>query len=906
MSELEASDFEEFFGELHNDGQRKPLAPLPWQRRLARKVCEGNWPAFIDLPTASGKTACLDIAVFALAVQAALEPAQRTIGRRIFFVVNRRVIVDEAHQRATKIAAGLARAIEESPPNSILRRVAEALRQVSGHSDAPPLDAVVLRGGIVRDNRWTRSITQPTIVTSTIDQVGSRLLFRGYGVSPEAAPIHAALIAHDSTILLDEAHISQPFVETLQAFRRYRGESWATEAIRTGFHFVQLTATPGHVEGDVFRLADEDRRHPVLIARHDRVKPVGLHVAHKVRGNRAMGELATELVAKAIDLQQGQPKTVAIVVNRVATAREVYKRLHDHFQPGERFETSPAEIHLAIGRMRAIDRDELTRAIQSRVSTACAAMAVVNRPLFVVATQCLEVGADFDFDSMVCECASIDALRQRFGRLNRGGREIDARGWIVIRADQTEGDDPIYGPALANTWQWLLSAGSEAIVDFGINALSSQLHGVDISSLMAPRASAPVMFPAYLDAWIQTSPRPTPDPDVSLFLHGPQRSEPDVIVCWRDDLGTDEDLWLETVGLCPPSSPECMPVPIGVVRAWLTQQDRSDVEDSDLLDVFAVGESEEETQQIRRPALVWRGAERSKLLRSTDDLRPGDTIVLPVPADIDGEKAWNVFGHIPADAPKDVADKAYRLSRGRAILRLRPDLIAGWGDSEAVEQLREWLADPNVNLRRREIRDLLKDAADHAPPDSQGVVETLRLLADEKYGLEDDRYPDGKGIVLRTRRRVPPPGSTAIRPTIDDILPAIDDGEDETSRVSRENPIPLAEHLRHVREELDAVISLLPMCKWAAALQCAADLHDWGKADERFQALLINGDRIDAGAQRTLWAKSARMPATREQRRQARDAWCRSAAVRRRGASAGLTSDCGAPRPRAPICPCGP
>ena len=80
MSNLGASDFEQFFLELHE------REPFPWQTRLAAQVCSSGWPKVIDLPTASGKTACIDIALFALAVRGHEAP------RRIFFVVDRGLI----------------------------------------------------------------------------------------------------------------------------------------------------------------------------------------------------------------------------------------------------------------------------------------------------------------------------------------------------------------------------------------------------------------------------------------------------------------------------------------------------------------------------------------------------------------------------------------------------------------------------------------------------------------------------------------------------------------------------------------------------------------------------------------------------------------------------------------------
>ena len=59
----------------------------------------GHWPDVLDLPTGAGKTAALDIAMFHLALEAAKRQARRA-PVRIAFIVDRRLIVDDAFARA--------------------------------------------------------------------------------------------------------------------------------------------------------------------------------------------------------------------------------------------------------------------------------------------------------------------------------------------------------------------------------------------------------------------------------------------------------------------------------------------------------------------------------------------------------------------------------------------------------------------------------------------------------------------------------------------------------------------------------------------------------------------------------------------------------------------------------------
>jgi CRISPR-associated endonuclease/helicase Cas3 len=71
---------------------------------------EGRWPSLLDLPTGTGKTATVDVAVFHLALDADVPARERKAPRRIVMVVDRRTVVDQAFERAKKIADAVTKA----------------------------------------------------------------------------------------------------------------------------------------------------------------------------------------------------------------------------------------------------------------------------------------------------------------------------------------------------------------------------------------------------------------------------------------------------------------------------------------------------------------------------------------------------------------------------------------------------------------------------------------------------------------------------------------------------------------------------------------------------------------------------------------------------------------------------
>ncbi len=899
---LTIDDFPGFFEAVNG------FVPFSWQERAVREVYDridsGSSPCFpslFDLPTGSGKTSLIDIAVFLLALEGTKEPKERSVPRRIVFVVDRRVVVDQAHEHGCHLVGCLA---SEQPADPIVGKVAAALRNYAVDSPSgvapPPMLATVLRGGIVRDEQWARRPDVPTVITSTVDQVGSRLLFRGYGLSKGMQPIHAGLLGADTLFLLDEVHLARPFADTLKAIRGYQ-DTWPEVGGPRRWNMCELSATPGTETDDAFSLESVAELDPVqdavLVRRLVASKPVELPEPVKVSGTdrgKANHDFATALVDAAEGHRlSAHVRNVAIVVNRVDTAVATHKLLDDR-----RDEGGPEAV-LLTGRMRPWDRDRIVSETLRHLTTR-SALADNHRAVTVVATQCIEAGADLDFDALVTEAASIDALIQRFGRVDRGGVLADADtpapGSILVRSTDVKGDDdPVYGASMANTWHALRRLDA---VDFGFDRLPGGFLGDPL--LRAKTQHAPLLFPGHLDSWVQTSPRPDPDPDPKFWLHGDVDADLDVTIVWRADLTRellkaataqgqpDEDeptsallAVRQLVVAAPPCALESVAVPLSAARAWLRGGEAVAVADVDAPGVTGYAAAKAPDREL---AVRFRGDESEVVSargRRGDghlghgSIRPGD--ILMVPSNYGGlgnHGSWDVASE---ERVTDLTEVAQATQRRRVVLRITDGTMTGWKPEQGephevraawdgvVQDLAE-PTDPDVSMGGV-LGDWIGANLHRLEP---GPREAALLLADElaKHGGELGRIdldsvhwvPEGSAGAhwfVASMAATPAMRDQIVDALAGDPRQSGEDGEagggastvdsePETSSFTAVE-VPLDDHLCGVGAWADA---LARNCGLSAELvqdvHLAGRLHDLGKADPRFQVMLHRGDVVAA------------------------------------------------------------
>jgi CRISPR-associated endonuclease/helicase Cas3 len=850
VSALGPDEFSAFFEAVHG------YKPFPWQLRLAKEVVTtGKWPPLLDLPTSSGKTASIDIAVFHLACEADRGPERRA-PLRILFVVDRRIVVDEASRRAKKIAETLS-SIKQRKKHPVLAKIARRLAILSGDLN-DPLAVVRLRGGAPQEVDWVRSPAQPLVAVSTVDQVGSRLLFRGYGVSPRMWPVHAGLVGSDALWLLDEVHLSRPLEETLDAIQAGHpsesGDCSIAERTRLApFWMVKLSATPGEKPPGTFRLDGKDHADKLLKTRLAARKIASIAT---IEGEAAdvFAEHALRLAGIAVNAtpQKGRQREaveagpsapvsrIAVVLNRVDLARRTFERVSQSLRDLEK----DADVILVTGRIRPLDRDRILKKLEPLLASP--ERREPNKPIFVIATQCIEAGADLDFDALVTEIAPLDALRQRFGRLDRlGTRHFETFARILCPKRRPTKDNDwaaiarIYGDTAYETKLWLESLGEE--VDFGINHFQATLDAVareQIERMLAPRRHAPVLLPTYAELWTTTSPAPPATPEPALFLHGPGIS-PDVQIIWRADIDPEDmDAAATSLQLCPPSSLEALPVPIWVARRWLRHQS----EEAETADV-------PERDPDERGEVDSRGRPCLRLTQSSnhDDrwrpsyaggLRPGDLIAVPFSYGGCDEWGWNPASK---NAVHDLGLEAHYLQRLRGAVRVTfatlADALSGEQESDSSTVSDVWrrvaglVEDAGDEIDAELVRTILA-AMEDLPNNWRTMLEGMsgRRLSVTFY--DDDNRT--RGFIIFAQKRLMPGLLGELEESTEDGEEAITDRDDSwATGVS----VRLVDHLDHVKAKASTFAYCAgldePMTKLVAL---AAQFHDLGKADIRFQA----------------------------------------------------------------------
>ena len=144
----------------------------------------------------------------------------------------------------------------------------------------------------------------------------------------------------------------------------------------------------------------------------------------------------------------------------------------------------------------------------------------INLPSWV-ATQAIEVGADFSFHALVTECAPggqpAAEVRADWTAAEHGRNKQAARPAPWILGPKTvvgsKKPDPIYGQSVRETWKELASRYKDEQLDVGPMALQDFPN-----SATAPRPHAPLLLKTHVDAWVQTKPEPVVQPSIDWFF----------------------------------------------------------------------------------------------------------------------------------------------------------------------------------------------------------------------------------------------------------------------------------------------------------------------------------------------------------------------------------------------------
>ena len=767
--------FREFYKAIN---QREPF---PWQSRLASHIAStGKWYKEIGVPTGLGKTACLDIAVWWLATQADYIPSERTAPTRIWWVVNRRLLVDSTYEHALKIKKVLndPETLEHKlsgRDQKVLSVVGERLRSIAGYSEAEPLQVIRLRGGIASSRPNVPS--QPAIILSTLPMYGSRLLFRGYGSSQGMRSIDAAMAGTDSLILLDEAHLTPHLSALCSAIAQCMPDiDVIPNKVRSGPILVQLTATGERFGENRFTLEDEDAKHMVIRKRLDAVKLLDLQVKAK-KDENYLADAAIDKLENA-----STPSACIVFVNTPKAARKVFTRLKKRMKHDE--------VLLLTGRVRELEAEQIRQRILHPIDGMIESSDTHGgreRHCIVVATQTLEVGADIDAEYLVTEQCGVRALTQRLGRLNRFGRFNHATAvYVHMPSDMrtsTEDFWPVYGTEpknLLNRLRNLVDTSEE--VNLSPGSIGDTLGPPDEDPGRAPELLSGILW-----EWVKTSSSPRGEAPVEPYFSGIRGSQKLVSIIWRAHIPQENArLWPRA------ADQESIDVPISDVREVL----KDDLEDDGVIRLGSDGITIERASR----------------------LRPGDQIVLPIDRGLMDEFGWN------PEATDTVRDMSL-INHGLPL------------DAEAIGRICDIPAAQMQEILEIVLNQFADDDTEIDPEEQINAVHKVRSIIKQTSPPNWDREKWLSFVDSLNSQIIKPRGEVPRLPVIEPKSDIPIDDLDERSLASVATE--LAQHNEAVGDFAKQMCTCIGIrSDLADVIERAGRLHDIGKADQRFQRWL--------------------------------------------------------------------
>jgi CRISPR-associated endonuclease/helicase Cas3 len=445
------------------------------------------------------------------------------------------------------------------------------LKKALGFSDDQSLPISTLRGQFVDNREWLDNPSVPAIIVGTVDMIGSRLLFEGYGVSRKMRPYHAGLLGVDTLFVLDEAHLVPPFEHLLRAIvtdSAFRPRDQCAMRDIPPIKLLSLSATRlarNTNNSVVFKLTRDDFKHPVASKR--------LNAKKWIRFDRLQaGQKLEETAAThAWTLTGNGSKPVRVLI--YSDSREVVQNIKgiiEQLAKGKKNAGSCSvsiETELFVGARRVFERDQARERLKS-LGFIAGGNVEITHPVFLFATSAGEVGVDLDADHMICDLVTWERMVQRLGRVNRRG---DGEANIVVIVEQEPKPDKKQQAALAKrargakldetetkriqTFEKLMdewksrqtliqrlpenSHGSYDASPMALNQLNNRsLTDPTLREILCkattPEPLRPEITRALVDAWAMTSlEKHTGRPEIQPWLRGWIEEEPMTAVVWR-------------------------------------------------------------------------------------------------------------------------------------------------------------------------------------------------------------------------------------------------------------------------------------------------------------------------------------------------------------------------------------